>query len=119
MRCSVLVVDDDTAFRGLAARMLAGWGHVVVGEAGTVSEAMLRAAQLRPDAALVDVGLPDGDGFALARRLVALPWALSVVLVSIDADRAGVRAAERAGARGFLPKDELPCQQLRHLLEGR
>src|SRR3954471_4979961 len=54
---SVLVVDDDSAFRDLAARVLTGWGHVVVGEAGNVAEALERAAEVRPQAALVDVGL--------------------------------------------------------------
>jgi DNA-binding NarL/FixJ family response regulator len=114
----VLVVDDDSAFRDLAARVLSAWGHVVVGEAGTVAEALERAEELRPEAALVDVGLPDGDGFALARRLTQLPWPVRIVLISSDTDRAAVRAARDAGARGFLAKDDLAGPTLRHLLEG-
>jgi CheY-like chemotaxis protein len=114
----VLVVDDDSAFRGLAARVLRGWGYVVVGEAGTVAEALQRAVELAPDAALVDVGLPDGDGFTLARQLLALPRAVRVVLISSDAGRADVRAAAAAGASGFVPKDELSGLVLRHLLES-
>ena len=62
MPCSVLVVDDDASFRDLAPRVLAAWGYEVVGEAGSVEEALARAAELSPDAALVDIGLPDGDG---------------------------------------------------------
>jgi CheY-like chemotaxis protein len=116
--CSVLVVDDDSAFRHLAARVLTGWGHVVVGEAGNVAEALERAVEVRPQAALVDVGLPDGDGFALAERLLALPWAVRVVLISADVDSAGVRAAQQAGARGFLPKEQLSSEALRRLLEN-
>jgi len=116
--CSVLVVDDDSAFRDLAARVLTGWGHVVVGEAGSVADALERAEELRPQAALVDVGLPDGDGFVLAERLVALPWHVRVVLISSDADGAAVRAARQAGALGFVAKDELSGRELRHLLEG-
>ena len=118
MPCSVLVVDDDSAFRHLAARVLTGWGYVVVGEAGNVAEALQRAAELRPRAALVDVGLPDGDGFVLAEQLLALPWAVRVVLISADADSAAVRAARRAGARGFVGKDQLSSQALRLLLEN-
>src|SRR4051794_41397738 len=95
--CSVLVVDDDSAFRDLAARVLTGWGHVVVGEAGSVADALERAEELRPHAALVDVGLPDGDRFVLAARLVALPMHAPVVLISSDPDRAPVRAARHAG----------------------
>ena len=114
----MLVVDDDSAFRDLAARVLAGWGHMVVGRAGNVAQALEQAAEARPQAALIDVGLPDGDGFALAERLVALPWAVCVVLISADVDKAGVRAAQQVGARGFLPKDQLSSEALRHLLEN-
>jgi CheY-like chemotaxis protein len=116
--CSVLVVDDDPAFRDLAARVLTSWGHVVVGEAGGVADALERASELHPGAALVDVGLPDGDGFVLTRCLVALPWHVRVVLISADADAAAVRAARQAGAIGFLAKDELSGRTMRHLLEG-
>ena len=116
--CSVLVVDDDSAFRHLAARVLTGWGHVVVGEAGTVAEALECAAEARPQVALVDVGLPDGDGFALAERLAALPWRVRVVLISTDADCAAARSAEQVGARGLLPKEQLSSQELRRLLEN-
>jgi DNA-binding NarL/FixJ family response regulator len=103
----VLVVDDDAAFRALAARVLYGSEHVVIGEAGTVEEALTRAVELRPDTALVDIGLPDGDGFALTRELCAMPWPLQVVLISSDADGASDPAARRAGAQGFLRKDRL------------
>jgi CheY-like chemotaxis protein len=116
---SVLVVDDDASFRDLAERVLSGWGHEVVGEAATLAEALDRAAELRPDVALVDVGLPDGDGFALARRLRAMPWRIEVVLISSDADRANAPEALRAGACGFFPKRELPGLALRRLIEGQ
>jgi two-component system response regulator DevR len=114
----VLVVDDDSAFRDLAARILTAWGLVVVGEAGSVADALDRAVHLHPDVALVDVGLPDGDGFALAERLVALPRSVRVVLISSDADGVSLRAAERAGAQGFVGKDELSGSELRRLLEN-
>jgi DNA-binding NarL/FixJ family response regulator len=116
---SVLVVDDDASFRDLAERVLSGWGHEVVGEAATAAEAVARAAELRPDVALVDVGLPDGDGFALARQLREMPWPVQVVLISSDPDHANARAALRAGACGFFPKRELPGLALRRLIEGQ
>jgi DNA-binding NarL/FixJ family response regulator len=116
--CSVLVVDDDSAFRDLAARILTAWGLVVVGEAGSVADALDRAVQLHPDVALVDIGLPDGDGFALTEWLVALPRSVRVVLISSDADSVSARAAQRAGAQGFVGKDELSGQELRRLLEN-
>jgi CheY-like chemotaxis protein len=116
---TVLVVDDDAGFRDLATRILTGWGHVVVGEAGSVAEALAQAAELRPDTVLVDIGLPDGDGFALTEKLVAMPWEIHVVLISSDADRATLQAAHRAGADSFLPKDELSGAAMRQLIEGR
>ncbi len=117
MSRSVLIVDDDDAFRNLATRILTGWGHVVIGEAGTAAEALARVAELRPDTVLIDIGLPDGDGFALTARLRGMPWPVRVVLISSDADRANAAAADRAGASGFVPKDELSGPGLRQLIE--
>jgi DNA-binding NarL/FixJ family response regulator len=118
MPWSVLVVDDDASFRRLAARTLMSWGYCVVGEAGTVAEAVERADTLRPNAALVDIGLPDGDGFELAQRFSAVSWCLHVVLVSSDSDAANESVARRMGAAGFVPKDELVGPLLRRLIGG-
>jgi CheY-like chemotaxis protein len=115
---SVLVVDDDAGFRDLATRILRGWGHRVIGEAGSVAEALAQAGRLRPDGALVDIGLPDGDGFSLTEQLLALPCPVRVVLISSDSDRTTEHAARRAGADSFLPKDELSSEALRQLIEG-
>jgi CheY-like chemotaxis protein len=116
MAISVLVVDDDASFRLLASRVLTSWGHVVVGEAGSVAEAIVRTRELRPDTVLADIGLPDGDGFGLTRDLLALPSPPRVVLISSDGDAANGSAARRAGASGFVPKDELPGALLRSLI---
>jgi DNA-binding NarL/FixJ family response regulator len=118
MPTSVLVVDDDVGFRGLAVRLLARMGFVVVGEAGSVEEATSAAADLRPDAALVDVGLPDGDGIALARTLVALAWRPRVVLTSTDREATTAEGARAIGAAGFIPKDDHPDGSLARLLAG-
>lgn len=115
---SILVVDDDTAVRGLVVRILRSWGHTVISEAGSVAEALTYADALRPDVVLVDIGLPDGDGFSLTRQLRARSWPMRVVLFSSDADRANAVAADRAGAVGFLPKDELSGPALRRLIEA-
>ncbi len=114
---SVLVVDDDALFRGLAVRILVSWGHAVVGEAATACEALARAAELGPDTVLADVGLPDSDGFALTHELRLLPCAPQVVLISSDSDAGNGHAADRVGAYGFVPKDELPGGLLRQLIE--
>jgi CheY-like chemotaxis protein len=119
MAPSVLVVDDDASFRRLAVRVLSAWGHVVVGEADSVAQAIRRTSELRPDAVLADIGLPDGNGFTLTVDLLALPDPPRVILISSDRDAVNGPAAARAGASGFVPKDELPSALLRGLLEGR
>jgi DNA-binding NarL/FixJ family response regulator len=113
---SVLVVDDDAAFRGLARRVLAVFDLGVVGEAASVAAALVAATRLRPTAVLVDVGLPDGDGITLACELVALPWHPRVVLTSSDAGAATAHDVSRSGARAFVPKDRLPNSPLDRLL---
>lgn len=118
MSPSVLVVDDDPAFRGLAVRLLAALGLGVAGEAGTVEAAIAAAGSLRPDAVLVDVGLPDGDGISLARELTALPWRPRVVLTSTDVEAASAIDVRDSGAEAFVPKEQLPNTALKRLLFG-
>jgi DNA-binding NarL/FixJ family response regulator len=112
----VLVVDDDPVFRGLARRLLEAAGLVVVGEAESFASALVAADRLRPDAVLVDVGLPDGDGVSLARRLAALPWAPRVVLTSTDADAVAPGDIGSDRIKAFIAKDQLPTAPLTQLL---
>jgi two-component system nitrate/nitrite response regulator NarL len=116
MSGSVLVVDDDPAFRRLARRLLPAVGLAWVGEASSADSALAAAATLRPDGVLVDVGLPDRDGVTLAGELAALPFAPRVVLTSSDAEAASANDVERSGAAAFVPKDELPNAALQRLL---
>jgi CheY-like chemotaxis protein len=104
---SVLIVDDDAEFRRLARCILGGDGLAVVGEAETVATALTAAQALRPDAVLVDVGLPDGNGIDLAGMLSALPWSPRVVLISSDPEAASDEDVRRAGACTFIAKDHL------------
>jgi DNA-binding NarL/FixJ family response regulator len=119
MSGSVLVVDDDPAFRRLAQHMLAPFGLALAGEADTAEAAISAAGMLRPDAVLVDVGLPDGNGIALAGELAALPWRPRVVLTSTNAEAATPSEVRRSGAQAFVPKDELPNAALDDLLGTR
>jgi CheY-like chemotaxis protein len=118
MAQSVLVVDDDPAFRALASRMLGSLGLEVVAEAGTVADALTAASDFQPDAALVDVDLPDGDGISLTHELTALPWQPRVVLTSADSEAAGPEDVRRSGAVAFIHKASLPNGRLRRLLAG-
>jgi DNA-binding NarL/FixJ family response regulator len=93
-------------------------GLEVAGEAGTYADGAAAADDLRPDAALVDVGLPDGDGLELARHIAALSWSPRVVITSSDADATTNDAARALGAVGFVPKTELANGSLGELLTG-
>jgi DNA-binding NarL/FixJ family response regulator len=116
MARSILVVDDDPAFRELARRILADVGLKVVAEADSAAAAISAAKAMEPEAALVDVDLPDRDGIALAQELTALPWRPRVVLTSVDPDAAGPDEVRRSGALAFLHKADLANGTLRRLL---
>ncbi len=116
---TVLLVDDDPTFRALARRILTAAGLRVVAEADTAAAARASALELRPDTALVDVGLPDGDGVTLARVLTELPWRPRVILTSTDPDAVSPDDVRRSGAHGFVPKSELPNASLQRLLADR
>ena len=118
MTASVLVVDDDPRFRTLARRLIDGNGLRVIGEADSIATALLAAARCEPSAILVDVGLPDGSGFTLARQLVDLPWGPRVVMTSADEDVGTAEAIERSGALAFVHKTDLPNAPLMELLGG-
>jgi DNA-binding NarL/FixJ family response regulator len=113
---TVLLVDDDPRFRALARRMLTAAGLEVVGEADTVAAAKAAALQLQPETVLVDVGLPDGSGVALASELTPLPWRPRVLLTSTNPDAASPDDVRRSGASGFVPKAEMPNAPLKQLL---
>ncbi len=112
----VLVVDDHAGFRRLVRRLLMAGGYEVVGLAAGGAEAVRQAALLRPDLVLLDVLLPDLDGFGVAERLAGLADPPVVVLVS---SRTRVELGARldsAPVRGFLPKEELTLQRLAELI---
>jgi CheY-like chemotaxis protein len=118
MTRSILLIDDDDRFRVLAGAAVRAAGFGRVYEASSASTGREAAARLRPDAALIDIGLPDGDGLALARDLSALLHDLRIVVISAEASAADDLLAERAGAVGFVAKEELDGAVLRELLGG-
>ena len=111
----MLIIDDHPGFRACARRLLESEGGRVVGEAGDSVSALEAARALEPELALVDIYLPDGDGFELASQLGARPPP-AVVLTS-SRDGADFRAlVATSGARGFVPKAELSLEALEELL---
>lgn len=104
---SVLIVDDHEPFRRVVRELLQDSGHRVVGEAATGRQALAMVAALRPEAVLLDVGLPDMSGFAVAEQLTGGGHGPAIVLTSADPEADYEALAAGAGARRFVAKSEL------------
>ena len=113
---TVVIADDHPSFRASARAILESEGFQVVGEAEDGAAAIAAMHRLSPDVLLLDVQLPDMDGFAVCRQLGLNGGPPAVVLVSSrDAcDYGGL--IEQSGARGFIPKAELSGTALSDLL---
>lgn len=110
MLCRVLLVDDHAGFRRVARLMLESGGFQVVAEADSCLSAVAAAVRVRPDAVLLDVLLPDGDGSQLAGVLAARFLGIGVVLTS---SRSRAELGNRIISdvvRGYLPKSELTVE---------
>jgi DNA-binding NarL/FixJ family response regulator len=115
---TVLLVDDHAGFRATARRMLERDGWTVVGEAGDGASAVAAVAALQPDVVLLDIGLPDLDGFGVAEQLDAAGGTPLVVLISSrDRDDYASRIAA-SPAHGFLAKADLSGPGLRAIVAG-
>ena len=112
----VLIVDDHQPFRAVARELLESAGYVVTGEAADAAEALAAVAANAPDAVLLDVQLPDRDGFTVATELAAADGPAVVLISSRDADDYG-RRVTACGARGFIPKSRLSAAAVAALLE--
>jgi DNA-binding NarL/FixJ family response regulator len=113
---TVLIVDDHAGFRRLARRMLEADGYAVVGEAADGRSALAAAHELRPDLVLLDVQLPDIDGFRVTEALASGKEAPAVVLTSTRDQADYARRVERSDARGFVAKSELSGEAIASLL---
>jgi DNA-binding NarL/FixJ family response regulator len=113
---SVLIVDDHPSFRASARMLLECEGFDVIGEAEDGLSALDAVSRLHPDVVLLDVQLPDINGFEVAERLTANGGSPAIVLTSSrDVEDIGLLAG-RVGVRGFIPKSELSGSALEALL---
>jgi DNA-binding NarL/FixJ family response regulator len=116
MSKTVLIVDDHPSFRAMARALLESEGFTVVGEAADGESAVEQARTLRPDVVLLDVQLPDIDGFQVAARLTANGSSPDIVMTSSrDSFDFGSLIAQ-CGARGFVPKAEISAEAIAALL---
>ena len=107
MARTVLIVDDHAPFRALARALLQLEGFEVVGEAGDALSALDAVRRLRPSVVLLDIQLPDLDGFEVARRLARAGDPPAIVLVSSRDRSAYRRRLAESPARGFIAKSDL------------
>jgi DNA-binding NarL/FixJ family response regulator len=117
MSTTALVVDDHAGFRTSARFLLEMEGFEVVGEAADGASAVAAVAQLRPDLVLLDVQLPDIQGYDVARQIFERGLNPRIVLVSSRDESDYGDNVRTSGAVGFLNKAELSGDRLRALLE--
>jgi DNA-binding NarL/FixJ family response regulator len=118
---SVLIVDDNGSFLEAARVLLEREGMRVVGVAANSAQAIRRAAELRPDAVLVDIALGAESGFDVARRLAghgdgAAP---AVILMSTYSETDFADLIAQSVAKGFLPKQDLSADAVRQIVDRR
>jgi two-component system response regulator EvgA len=112
----VLIIDDHASFRAAARELLEHRGFSVVGEADRAQAGLEAVEAIAPDAVLLDINLPDGNGIDVCRILTQANPSLAVLLVSSDGDNG--RWASDCGAVGFVPKARLGSADLVDLLSG-
>jgi DNA-binding NarL/FixJ family response regulator len=115
---TIIIVDDNAGFRVQARAVLEADGFEVVGESADGTSGLASARSLRPDLVLLDIGLPDVEGFEVARALaVEGPPPYVVLTSSREASEYGPRLAS-SRVLGFIPKDELSGAAIRALADG-
>ena len=116
MPTSVLIVDDHPSFRLSARRMLEADGYAVVGEAADGAAAIEAVRELEPDLVLLDVELPDIDGFEVAERLRARSTGAAIVLTSTRESSDFGEEIAASPVQGFVTKGELSGEAIAALI---
>ncbi len=114
-KCIVLIDDHLVVRQGLERLLNIGDEFVVCEEAGDAAEGMEMVREMRPDAVIVDVGLPGGDGIELTKQLLKeFPHLIVIILSAHEEPEYAVRALH-AGAMAYVLKSE-PIDTLRQAL---
>ena len=115
---TILIIDDDPRFRTQARDLLEADGFVVIGQAVDGASGLEAAQSLRPDFVLLDIGLPDVEGFEVARE-PRDRWTTAVGGADLEPRCAGLWAASvrRATLLGFIPKERISGAAIRALVD--
>ena len=100
----VLVVDDAVFMRKVVSDALAKGGHEVVGEASNGNEAVEQWQALKPDVTTLDITMPEKDGLAALKEIVALDPSARVIMCSALGQESKVLESIKAGAKDFIVK---------------
>ncbi len=114
MALNVLIVDDDESFREVIKRQV-GQGVKVIGEAARGDDAVLLAAELRPDVVLMDLDLPGLDGITATRQIKAWSPKVKVILLTPGDEEAYLSSTGKTGADSILPKRAVRAEILSRL----
>lgn len=100
----VLVVDDAAFMRKMVTDALTGGGHEIVGEAGNGVEAVARYQELRPDVMTLDITMPEKDGIAALKEIIAIDPSAKVIMCSALGQESKVLESIKLGAKDFVVK---------------
>jgi len=113
---TVVVVDDNASFRAVVRSLLENGAYCVIGEADTAAGALEAAIALRPDIVLLDIHLPDGDGFEVAEQLSRTLTDTAVILCSAGSRDQHEPQLVDCSARGFVAKADLSVETIDRLV---
>ena len=113
---TVLIVDDHPSFRASARTVLEADGFEVVGEAADGASAITECCRLQPQVVLLDVQLPDTDGFDVCSQITAYAEHPVVIMTSSRDGSDFGPLVTTSGACGFVPKAELSGARMQELL---
>jgi DNA-binding NarL/FixJ family response regulator len=116
MPFTILIVDDHPSFRASARVVLESEGFDVVGEAADGASALQECCRLKPQVVLLDVQLPDIDGFDVCQRITQHNGAPDVIMTSSRDSSDFGPLVTTSGACGFVPKAELSGERVQELL---